>query len=156
MFWTKTTALRWGTTPNMLYRELSGYKYQLMETISFYVGIFPDGQLDIKTDYLYLGLNGHLCIKAGYCWDGATDPAVDTQNNLTPSLVHDAGYQLIRMGMIRRSTKKDWDNLFIEMCRVRGMSKLRRSVDAAGLKYFAGGAIEPNPERDGVKIRYAP
>lgn len=130
----------------MKYRELNGYKYMLMETISFYVGIFPSGQLDAtdRDGFLRLTPKGFLTITKGYCWDGATDPAVDTKNIMTPSLVHDAGYQLIRLGLIPRHTKDDWDNLLKSMCNERGMSGLRQSWVHLGVDKLGGGAIRPN------------
>lgn len=57
------------------YRELHGYKYQLMEQYSFDVAI---KEYEIDTPYLSLGNDGILIIKKGYAWDGPSGPTIDT------------------------------------------------------------------------------
>ncbi len=90
------------------YRELHGYKYQLMERYSFDVAI---KEYEIDTPYLSLGNDGILIIKKGYAWDGPSGPTIDTLNFMRGSLVHDALYQLMRMGKILYSYKDHADRL---------------------------------------------
>ena len=101
----------------------SGYKYQLAEQYLIQTKIFPEKR--IKTQYIDLAENGTLIIKKGYCWDGASGPAIDTKNFMRGSLVHDAIYQLLRMELINKSYKNEADNLLREICRQDGMSWIR-------------------------------
>lgn len=132
--------------------DISRHKYMLVETISFYVGIFPMGQKDIETDHIRLDTRGFLTIRYGFMWDGASDPAIDTPNIMTPAMVHDAGYRLIRMGFLPRYTKKEWDDLMLEMCKDRGMSALRRSWIHLALDTAANGAAKLDPKHDIVQV----
>ena len=40
-------------------------------------------------------LSRFLMALRGYAWDGSSWPAIDGKTNLTPSLFHDAAYQLV-------------------------------------------------------------
>lgn len=118
------------------YRSLKAYKYSLAETYSVYVGILPIGP-PIYTDYLDLSREGVLKIRAGYAWDGPSGPAIDTKNFIRGSLVHDAGYQLLRRGLLPMEKRVEFDRLLRDVCLLDGMSPIRAawvytSVRAAG------------------------
>jgi hypothetical protein len=55
---------------------------------------------------------GVLTIKEGYAWDGPSGPTIDTVTGLRASLVHDALYQLIRMKLLDKRSRKTADKLF--------------------------------------------
>ena len=100
-----------------------GYKYQLAETYSVDVFIAAKG----KWSNLYLRLdktNGILQIERGYAWDGPSGPTVDTKTFMRASLVHDALYQMIRLGVLDKSLREHADKLMRVHCR-DGMSKVR-------------------------------
>jgi len=84
----------------------SGYKYQL--AVNYLVALPQFNgliQSEIKTKYISLTKYGDtwvLVILAGYAWDGATG-AFDF---MRPSLVHDALYQLMRMGFLVEETHR--------------------------------------------------
>ncbi len=85
----------------------AGYKYQLVKDYLHqlpeeFVMKFPE----IETDYLWLGESGLLIIKKGYAWDGPSGPTIDTKNFMRGSLVHDALYQLIRLGKLNKNTHR--------------------------------------------------
>ena len=101
----------------------SGYKYQLHEDFNAILPIYPDA--DIETQYIDLDHNGLILIKEGYAWDGASSVAIDTENIMVPSLVHDALYQLMRNSKLPHSNWKHADEIFEMLCRDRRMLGLR-------------------------------
>lgn len=105
-----------------IHYELGGkYKWRLTSDMVTY-----PVPLDITFSGEYLCVRGGtLLIKKGYCWDGASGPAIDTANFMGASLVHDALYQLMREGVIPRSFRKTADKILREICLADGMSKPR-------------------------------
>jgi hypothetical protein len=91
----------------------SGYDHQLAKDLIVQTNIFP--QSTIRTEYITLYANGVLKLRAGYAWDGATG-CPDFAWIIRPSAIHDAGYQLIRMGLLPSDTKDLWDNLLRQNC----------------------------------------
>lgn len=115
----------------------NSYKYQLAEDYTLWVGVVPDKLVD--TPFLSLGMAGVLTIKAGYAWDGATNPAWDTKTNMRASLVHDALYQLMREEQISLSFRRHADSLLRDIMVEDGAFKIRawyyfHAVQLAGLK----------------------
>ena len=113
------------------------YKYQLAQDYTVWVGVVPEKPID--TPFLSLGMAGVLTIKAGYAWDGATNPAWDTKTNMRASLVHDALYQLMREEKISVSFRRQADSLLRDLMVEDGAFKIRawyyfRAVQLAGLK----------------------
>jgi len=129
------------------YRDLRAYKYQTLETYDLYVGIYPQGP-EIITDHIRLSREGVLKIRAGYCWDGPSGPAFDTKNFMRASLVHDALYQLIRLGMLPKEKRGAADRLLWRVCLEDGMSSLR----AANVFLFvrACGALSSQPRKQDI------
>lgn len=87
------------TTRSVYYK--TGYRHQLEEDFELYVagdGIFPTSPGG--NEYVQLTIDGRLIIRKGYAWDGASGPAINTTSFVRPSLVHDALYQLLRMGIV--------------------------------------------------------
>lgn len=119
----------------------SGYKYQLAETISIQTCITPP--VNVSTYMLNLDPNGTLTIDRGYAWDGPSGPTIDTKNTLTPSLMHDAIYQLIRMELIAKSWRLIADEEIGRMMKERGVWWLRRKLWVRELKKFGGPAADP-------------
>ena len=111
----------------MKYRQ--GYKYQLADD---YTLVTPVTGYEADTQFLTLRPSGELLIRSGYAWDGPSGPMVDTENTKTPSLVHDAFYQLIRHGLLAGEAKTKADKFFYDMCVDRGMSRIR-----AGYAFWA-------------------
>lgn len=114
-----------------------GYKYQLCETYFVSVPIFVRGQIDTK--YITLTVAGLLTIKNGYAWDGASGPTIDGPTNMRASLVHDALYQLMRLGLLdRKKFKATTDDIFRDMCLEDGMIPLRAKYYYYSLVKFGG------------------
>jgi len=104
----------------MKYRK--GYKYQLYEDEIFITAIYGR---NIKSDFIELFANGSLIIRRGYAWDGASGPTCDSKNSMRGSLLHDAGYQLIREGLLPLDYKEYFDGAFYLQLRKDGMNYLR-------------------------------
>lgn len=105
------------------YRELDTYKYQTIGTYRINIGITGYELLNHKC--FHLSPDGWLTIFDGYCWNGANKPAINTKNSRRGSLVHDACYQLIRMGIIPKSYRDHADRLLQTICIEDGMWKIR-------------------------------
>lgn len=126
-------------SPQIHYK--SGYKYQLHKTYQLQVRIRPEA--DIKTRYLSLSVEGKLKIRYGYCWDGPSGPTWDTKNSMRGSLVHDALYQLMRMGFLDHKWKKAIDLLFEELLLEDGMWAWRARIWYRGVQKLAESATLP-------------
>jgi hypothetical protein len=100
-----------------------------------------------RDDYLSLGNDGILIIKKGYAWDGPSGPTIDTLSFMRGSLVHDALYQLMRMGKILYSHKDHADRLLQKICIDDGMSKVRAWGVYQAVKLFGGSSAKPGSEK---------
>ncbi len=111
----------------MKYRELRGWKYELLETEMF--DLFGISEDDIETEYInYHRFTGQLYVMRRYAWDGASGPTWDDKTNMRSSLIHDALYQLIREGHLDIKWRKRADELFREICIADGMNKFRAAI----------------------------
>ena len=106
----------------------------------------------VKVSHPYLAVtDGILSIGQGYTWDGASGPTWDTPNLKRGSLVHDAGYQLIREGYykgIEDEAKKFYDSEFRRILLEDGTWKVRawyyyRGVVRFGKRSTTKEAIRP-------------
>lgn len=87
----------------------------------------------------FITLSGRdLCLKAGYAWDGASGPTWDTKSSMRGSLVHDAGYQLMRNGLVPREQQFEWDNELERVCIEDGMWRVRASIWERMVNRFGG------------------
>lgn len=135
------------------YRKLHKYKYQLVKDFEFKTG-FPCsvniGE-SIVTEYIRLSRNtGDLHIKNGYCWDGPSGPTYDTKSAMRASLVHDALYQLIRMGLLSPDKRGDADKELYQICLEDGMWKWRAWLWYRAVKKLAKWAAEPGSQEDKI------
>ena len=119
----------------------SGYKYQLKEIFELKTDIFPSQ--DLYTKFITLRTDGTLKILDGYAWDGASGPTWDTDNTMTPSLVHDAFYQLLRAESLDMRWILEIDMLLHQMLLDRGMWTVRAWYWQTGLEIADGVAALP-------------
>ena len=111
--------------PRILYRE--GYKYQLNQAYHVQLDHIRPPDVNIVAPLLLLTRDGRLTIRYGYAWDGASGPARDTKDAMRASLVHDALYQLCRMGVLSTSLwREEIDAVFKRMLETDGMGRFRR------------------------------
>lgn len=100
-----------------------GYKYKLHLP---YVGhVSFEIPVNIDFGWIRLYTNKAIFIRAGYAWDGASGPALDTKNIMRASLVHDALYQLMREGALPATYRKAADQELYRICREDGMWWIR-------------------------------
>jgi hypothetical protein len=118
----------------------SGYKYQLAEAYSTTITLLPER--DIISPYVSLTRDGLIVLREGYAWDGPSGPTIDTRSAMRGSLVHDALYQLIRLGLLPAARRFDADNVAYQIWVEDGMLKARAKLWRWCLNRFAGFAIE--------------
>lgn len=124
-----------GPRPRIVYTD--GWKYRLEGDYSVMLPPqFAPGHDRTLDGYVLLRADGLLTLKAGYCWDGASGPAVDTPNFLRGSLVHDALYQLIGVGMLPLEAREYADHLLVTICAEDGMWAPRRWWVLKAVHYF--------------------
>jgi hypothetical protein len=129
-----------------------GYKYQLAEDYSIQTPLRP--AQDIITECIILTTTGLLTIKKGYAWDGCSGPTYDDKTNMRGGLVHDAGYQLLRMGLLPTENRIIIDRLLRSICLEDGMFWLRAWYYFEGVDHFAAFAAKYNS--DPYPIQTAP
>ncbi len=100
----------------------SGYRYVSQETVLVNVG--PALHAPVSSAFASIAAE-KLCVMAKYAWDGASFTPFKWLGTpkawLTPSLVHDALYQLIRDGLMDRQYREAADRLFRDMLIERGV-----------------------------------
>lgn len=116
-------------------RYSAGYKYQLEEVYQHPTGITP--VVDAPGNrFVGLAPDGLLTIAAGYAWDGASGPAIDTPSFMRGSLVHDALYQLIGLGVLTTNNREAADRLLRDICIEDGMWRIRAAWVYAAVRAF--------------------
>ena len=128
----------------MKYRKLNRWKYQLVEPLEIKTGFTPPN--NIETEFISLNIDGALRLKNYYAWDGASGPCFDTPRIMKGSLVHDALYQLMRLGLLERSYRKFADQALKQICLQNGMNKFWAEVVYWGVRILAYAAVLPTPE----------
>jgi len=128
----KVTKLGWFST----------YKYRLDEDYTIKTNIL---EYDVNLPYISLDPIGYLTIKKGYCWDGASGPTWDTKSCRRGSMLHDACYQLIRMGFIPYSFKEYADTLLHDICIEDGMWQWRADAWIWAVDVFGRFALKTKP-----------
>lgn len=123
----------------IVYRE--GYKYQLQ--LSYYYETDIMAVRPLGNDWVQLYPTGQLYIKKGYAWDGPSGPTIDTKDSMRASLIHDGIYQLIREGYLGTDWREHADNIFYNVLREDGMSKIRAWIWYQAVRWFGGKSLEP-------------
>lgn len=123
-----------------------GYKFQLEETYTHETGLTlaaPGGNRFVQLD-----ARGLLTIVAGYAWDGASGPAIDTPSFIRGSLVHDALYQLIRNGVLTKDEhRRRADEILREIVLEDGMLPVRAWWVFHAVRTFGGHYLRNKPQR---------
>lgn len=114
-----------------------GYEYQLEKSFEILTGIVP--LQEGGNDFVKINKSGILTLSRGYAWDGPSGPAIHTPNFLRGSLVHDALYQLIRMGVLDETFHRlQADKLLKELVLEDGMNSLRAWWVFKAVHWFGG------------------
>jgi hypothetical protein len=124
------------------YEKFRGYKYRLIDSYEHATGI--TGYCGIEPfEYVRIDDCGTLSIRRGYAWDGASGPTWDTRSNMRGSLVHDALYQLMRIGVIPIAERGKADRLFRDICIEDGMWKIRAWYYYQAVRMFGKSHAKP-------------
>lgn len=100
------------------------YKYKLAEDLHTFMNFEPPN--DIITEYIEFYRDGKLILRRGYASDGPSGPTIDDETNIQGGFVHDAGYQLMRLGLLPKKKYKPLFDRALEMiCRIDGMGLTR-------------------------------
>ena len=139
------------------YRKLTKYKYQLMDDYTIQTDIKPVKDIEPKlAKFLSFSSDGVLTIRKFYAWDGPSGPTIDTRDFMRGSLVHDALYQLMRLGVLDYKVhRKRADEILREICLEDGMCSFRAWYVYQALHLFAEGSARPRKEPE-VKIICVP
>ena len=104
------------------YQRITPCKWRLKELLAVSTGVIG---YDINTRFIVLDETGLMLLKPEYAWDGASGPAIDTKNFMRGSAAHDAGYQLLHLGLLPMRHRKQFDKMLRRICREDGMSHIR-------------------------------
>lgn len=126
------------------YRELKGYKYELVEDYRVVIPIFG---MSIDHRFIQLHPSGLLIIKKEYAWDGPSGPTIDTPTFMRGSLVHDALYQLIRSEALDVSFREQADKILRDICLEDGMNSIRAWYVYWSVRLFAANCAKPGTQK---------
>ena len=115
-----------------------GYKYRLFKQVIVKVPILLEDPA--VTSFIKMSTDGILTIKKGYSWDGCSGPTWDDKTNLRAGLIHDALYQLMRLGMIPQKNKDAADRELQRIMVEDGAFKIRAWYFYQAVKTFGGRA----------------
>lgn len=122
------------------------YKYKLSEDLYSFMNFAPP--MDIYTDFIEFYTNGKLILKKNYASDGPSGPTIDDETNLQGGFIHDAGYQLIRMGLLdEKKYKPLFDKALKKICRIDGMGPVRVATHYNGVSVFGHPYAKYQPEK---------
>jgi len=122
-----------------------GFKYQLTRAVYLQTGILNHA---CHWKWLSLDDKGLLRIEAGYAWDGASGPTIDTKSSMRGSVGHDALYQLMRKGLLPQSCRPIADDLLMKWCVEDGMWKWRADLWRDSVGEFAAKAALPENQKE--------
>lgn len=133
-------------------RYKSGYRYVTTSEEVELLGVWAS---PIACRPMCIDESSRLRIMPGYAWDGASflpflwfgTPSAW----LTPSLVHDALYQLIREGLLAREHRAAVDGLFRDLLIERGVWRVVAWAAYYAVRVFGNFAVrKTNPVREVV------
>ncbi len=116
----------------MKYQKIK-YKYRLYESESRMTDIKG---LSISTPFVRLRRDGTMAIRKGYAWNGS-NWSIDWKSK-TASMYHDAGYQLMRLGMLDKKYREYLDELYRIILLEKGLWKLLADFRYTVLRNFGG------------------
>ena len=129
----------------MNYKTLRGAKYELLAQVREAVPVrivtrYTHREVESPAPYIR---GQYLFVPAGYRWDGASGPAVDTPGTMLPSLIHDACYGMIRDGRLDYRARAAVDVWFRLLLRRERVGFFRRWGFYLALRLFGGFAAGP-------------
>ncbi len=123
----------------------AGYKYSLWQTYRVQIGI--RGQT-VQHRLFTLDPDGWLTIFEDYPWDGPSGPTIDTPSFMRGSLVHDALYEMLRLGLLPHDPCFHQANLELEkICLEDGMWPCRARYVFTAVEKFGSADAALHPEK---------
>ena len=116
------------------------YKYQLAEDALFFTSIIG---YEINTTRLSLSQDGTLIIREGYACDGPSGPTIDRDENMSAAVLHDALYQLMRMGGLPFHCWAEADAEYAKQMKKCGAWDITVRINLAGLSAMKGKCAKP-------------
>jgi hypothetical protein len=128
---------------SLRYRKTQGYKYVVEAA---YECELPELAGVRIVERWFSLLDGHLRIAAGYAWDGASGPTLDTASTMAASLVHDVLYQCIRAGLLGSEHRATADMILYRLMRSastgnRAWIETRAAYYFIAVRLFGGSAV---------------
>lgn len=116
----------------------AGYKYVLRRAMRVWTRLRP--KEPIETDFVRLDVDGSLTLRAGYAWNGASGPTLDTVSTIRGSAAHDAIYQLLSLGLLEPHDEMRalGDQELAHICAKDGMWMARAGVWEWAVRTFGG------------------
>ena len=121
-----------------------GYKYQVKRPYHIKLDVIPYAPINLT--FITMNIDGDLAVFKGYAWNGASGPTWDTLNSMIGSLIHDIGYQLIRLGLIDPKYKEYFDQILHDLCTEDGMYSWRADYWRWAVLKFGAGSTRPSAE----------
>ncbi len=122
-----------------------GYKYSLWEDYRVQIGITG---YTVTHRLFTLAPNGWLTVFADYPWDGPSGPTIDTPSFMRGSLVHDALYEMLRLGLLPHDPCFHLANRELEkICREDGMWPCRARYVFRAVEDFGSASAALAPEK---------
>jgi hypothetical protein len=124
----------------LYYERIPKYKYRLTRDFSASVpellGLAAEALARYDDQYLSLVFQSMplLTVRAGYAWNGASGPTLDTDATMDASLVHDSLYQITRLGVLPSSARKPADRAFRRILLEDGMHPWRAAIWYYGVR----------------------
>lgn len=115
----------------MKYENIEDFKYRIIKTFSIATPLRP--LATVKGEFATLCTNGRLYIKKGFLWDGASG-AIDTDNVMLPSCVHDVGCSWYLKKLIDIDMRHEFDDLFKTLLKKQGMNTIRVAAMYAAVR----------------------
>jgi len=123
----------------------TGYKHRTERAYTLQTGIVPP--VACGNGFVSLDMAGGMAIAPQYSWNGASGPVWETRNSIIASAFHDAGYQMMREGLVPLSYRAQFDDLLYRTLVAAGMWPLRAAVwHLAVTKFGLKHALPHDPE----------
>ncbi|MFA7287337.1 MAG: DUF1353 domain-containing protein [Melioribacteraceae bacterium] len=103
--------------------------------------------LNYEADFLKIS-GAMLIIEAGYAWDGPSGPTWDSKSSMRASLIHDALYQLMRIGILPEKCREQADDVLYDICIEDGMFKPRAWIWYKAVRLMASDMAKNGTERE--------
>ncbi len=124
------------------YHDITPYKYRVAEDYTINLerwGINPS--IDILGPGISLKVGGDFTLHKGWLSDGPSGPTIDHPSFMRGALLHDGGYELIRLGLIDPSWRERFDHMLKGICVESGMCEEEAETVFLAVRAFGGSCI---------------